>query len=126
MLWIMPQTAQLLQSSKAHLFLLDMCAFGSEHMKSTTFACSHVCFSGMVRKCPGLTLDHVHVPFQGTVLINGREVFRTKLAQVYPDELCKLFACQWLRWLLDAHLRSWGRVQSYIPLAQLLEGLAKQ
>ena len=92
MLWIMPQTIQLIQDSKAFIFPLDMCAFGSEHRKPTTFACSHACLAGIVRCCPGISSTHVHVPLQGTVVINGVEVFRTKLAQVYPQELCQLFA----------------------------------
>jgi hypothetical protein len=94
MLWIMPQTIALLGLRNSFLFTLDMCAFGSEHMKPTTFASSHACLQGMVRKCPGLSLNHVHIPLQGTVMVNGEEVFRTKLAQVYPEELCNLFASQ--------------------------------
>ena len=97
MLWIMPQTVQHMQVFVAFMYLLDMCTFGSEHMKPTTFACSDNCFQSIVRLCPGLSNDHIHVPLKGTVLVNGKEVFRTKLAQVYPDELCDLYAQQTLQ-----------------------------
>ena len=50
MLWIMPQTVQHTDKHSAKVFKLDMCAFGSEHMKPTTFACSHSCLAGIVRK----------------------------------------------------------------------------
>ena len=97
MLWMMPQTIELIKIANAHLFSLDMCAFGSEHMKPTTFACSHCCREGIVRRCPGSSLTHVHVPLKGTVVVDGVEIFRTKLAQVYPDELCNLYAVHAVR-----------------------------
>ena len=35
---------------------------------------------------------HVHEPLVGTVLIANEQVFKTKLAQVYPPALCRAWA----------------------------------
>ena len=92
MLWLMPQVLLFIAQHPHVRSQLDMCQFGKESKKPTVFLASGAFLAQIVRQCSGETVDHVHVPLKGTVSINGKETFRTKLAQVYPHELCELYA----------------------------------
>ena len=42
--------------------------------------------------CPGKSATHVHEALSGTVVVDGKEILRTKLSQVYPHQLCEAYA----------------------------------
>ena len=88
MMWLMPAMVAFVITFQALKFELHMCAYGSKHMKPTLFVTSWAALEAIVRTCPGKTATHVHEPLKGKVKHEGRWVYRTKLAQVYPHELC--------------------------------------
>ena len=77
--------------SKVHF---DMCEYGMKdrvsgkpHKKSTSFLgnLGESIMQGFVRKCSG---SHDHQTLEGKVVVDGKWVNRTRLAQEYPEELC--------------------------------------
>ena len=85
MLWIMPQTEQFCNEVQPIRVEFHMCAFGAQSMKPTLLLCSDNAFCGLARTCPGCSSKHKHVELQGWKWVNGKKVYLTKLAQVYPD-----------------------------------------
>ena len=81
MLWLMPQVLLFIAQHPHVRNQLDMCQFGGDSKKPTVFLASGAFLAQISRQCPGETSDHVHVPLKGTVWIDGKEIFRTKLAQ---------------------------------------------
>ena len=75
----------------AQMFKLDMCRFGSPHKKPTAVL-SNVDLREMALLCDQAERPHLHEPLVGTVLHEGQKVFKTRLAQVYPSALCKVWA----------------------------------
>ena len=72
----------------------DMCEYGMKdrvsgkpHKKATSFLGNlrESIMQGFVRKCSG---SHDHQTLEGKVKVDGEWVNRTRLAQVYPEELC--------------------------------------
>ena len=86
-IWVMPPILELAQEPQVQTITLDMCRFGSPHKKPTSIMAT---FSteGLAKLCNLADDPHQHEPLVGTVVIHGKKVFRTKLAQVYPDKLC--------------------------------------
>ena len=91
LLWQVPAIRSLLRRARAWLVELDQCMFGAPSMKPTTLLVSHACLLALTVRCDG---SHVHEVLKGKVWSEffQKLVFRTKLAQVYPDQLCQRFA----------------------------------
>ena len=70
---------------------LDMCRFGSPHKKPTSIM-ADFSLQALAKTCNMADQPHQHEPLVGTIVINGKKIFRTKLAQVYPDKLCTEWA----------------------------------
>ena len=91
MLWLMPQVKEFSSRRAPSSYVLDMCAYSGVHKKPTLFLASSPFLNGFARLCPGVAPNHPHEPLKGTVFLNGQTIFRTKLAQVYSDELCEAY-----------------------------------
>ena len=68
-----------------------MCRFGSAHLKPTALLSSKD-LSVLALRCDKALRPHVHEPLTGFVLIGGKKVFKTRVAQVYPTQLCLAWA----------------------------------
>ena len=81
----------LLRICRAFLVSFDQCEFGAPSVKPTTLLVSHQVFTRLERRCTG---GHQHVRLHGKVWSSffQKEVFRTKLAQVYPARMCSAMA----------------------------------
>jgi len=90
-LWRMPPVQALSALPRVKQFLLDMCRFGAPHKKPTALL-SSADLSPLALECDMAVRPHVHEPLVGTVLIANEQVFKTKLAQVYPPALCRAWA----------------------------------
>ena len=90
-LWIMPPMLDLIQKCKAVRVELDMCRFGSPHMKPTAIVGTFK-LSALALRCDRDRRPHGHDPLTGTVVVNGKKMFKTRLAQVYPTQLCNHWA----------------------------------
>ena len=90
-LWDLPTLRALAQPGKARRFELDMCRFGSAHLKPTALLSSKD-LSVLALRCDKALRPHVHEPLTGFVLIGGKKVFKTRVAQVYPTQLCLAWA----------------------------------
>lgn len=88
-LWAMPPIRELASSS--HRIELDMCRFGSPHMKPTALLTTAE-LQPLAQRCDRSVRPHHHDPLIGTELVQGRRQFKTKRAQVYPHELCRQWA----------------------------------
>jgi hypothetical protein len=91
LLWQCPEIAQLQKASSAVLLTLDMCMFGAGHKKPTSFLCSSEGFAALAKRCQG---NHTHEELSGMVVdpVSGKKIWKTKLAQVYPQQLCQEYA----------------------------------
>ena len=78
---------------RAHIFEVDFdqCMWGAPSMKPTRLACSHEMLSILRVRCDGC---HPHIKLKGQVWSTQfkRWVFRTKLAQEYPWQMCQAMA----------------------------------
>ena len=90
-MWDMPNMRQLQNALKPSFVTFDMCRFGSSHLKPTTIW-SSFCLQALALRCDKAVRPHEHVPLHGTIVINGKKTFKTRLAQVYPSQLCDLWA----------------------------------
>lgn len=90
-LWRMPPVQALAALPGVKQFLLDMCRFGAPHKKPTALL-SSADLSPLALECDMAVRPHVHEPLVGTVMIANEQVFKTKLAQVYPPALCRAWA----------------------------------
>ena len=107
-IWVMPPILDLAQLPTVQKITLDMCRFGSVHKKPTSIMAA-MDLHELARSCDMVARPHEHEPLVGMVAINGQKVFRTKLAQVYPAELC------------DAWAAVVAAVRSHDPLAATFE-----
>ena len=107
-IWVMPPILDLAQLPTVQKITLDMCRFGSVHKKPTSIMAA-MDLHELARSCDMVARPHEHEPLVGMVTINGQKVFRTKLAQVYPAELC------------DAWAAVVAAVRSHDPLAATFE-----
>ena len=91
LIWQTPAIHQLMELARAWFIDFDQCAFGAPSVKPTRLLVSHESFVALRLRCPR---NHTHVQLKGKVWSDffGRWVFRTKLAQVYPDRLCQAMA----------------------------------
>eukprot|EP00435_Cladocopium_sp_Y103_P009415 s1300_g2.t1 len=87
LLWFMPPMQELAQLPGAKMVTLDMCRFGSAHKKPTSLLAS-LDLSALAQLCDMAERPHQHEPLVGTIVLDGKQVFRTRLAQVYPEALC--------------------------------------
>ena len=71
---------------------MDLCAYGAPSMKPTQFMVSGVFLSELGLLCPGCSDARKHVQLKGKVMINGKWIYKTKLAQVCPARLCDTYA----------------------------------
>ena len=92
MLRIMPQTLSFIKLFEPCVVVLDLCSYGSESQKPTKFLASDPKFNVLAASCPGIGPSHVHVKLEGKVLHEGKWVYRTKRAQVYPLALRSKYA----------------------------------
>ena len=88
LIWQTPAMRQLTQLARAFMVDLGQCYFGAPSVKPTRLLVSHQAFHTLCHRCPK---THQHVQLKGKVLSDffGRWVYRTKLAQVYPQPLCE-------------------------------------
>ena len=105
-LWAMPPVVELAALPTAKMFRLDMCRFGSPHKKPTAVL-SNVDLREMALLCDQAERPHSHEPLVGTVLHEGQQVFKTRLAQsTHP--LCAAFGQRrspqqaWIFWRLHS------------------------
>ena len=92
LIWETDQFKFLFQHSRAFFVDFDQCAFGAPSMKPTRMMITHERLAQCLqRNCPK---NHRHEVLKGKVFSAqfGRVVYRTKLAQVYPWEMCVVFA----------------------------------
>ena len=95
LIWDTPLMNSLLSSTRAFISDFDQCAFGAPSMKPTRMMVTHQLLQkALIRHCPGRSAQHHHVVLKGRVFSQqfGRVVYRTKLAQVYPLQLCEVIA----------------------------------
>ena len=90
-LWAMPPVRALAARAGVNRFILDMCRFQSKHKKPTALL-SDCDLSSLALTCDKEVRPHVHEPLVGMVISNGKKIFKTKLAQVYPPLLCQAWA----------------------------------
>ena len=92
LLWQTKLIKQLLLRARAFFVDFDQCAFGAPSVKPTRLMLSNQRMAaGLARKCPG---NHAHEVLKGKVWSDqfGKWVYRTKLAQVYPYNMCSQMA----------------------------------
>ena len=91
LLWKTPPLQAFAKAHRAKLVDFDQCMFGAPSVKPTRLMVSHSALAVLQRRCQG---GHKHVRLTGKVWSDFFHawVFRTKLAQVYPDDLCQQFA----------------------------------
>ena len=109
MLWLMPQIVDFVVHWCPVFAEVHMCQYGSKHKKPTSFMHAPDFLAGLSRSCPGSTALHVHEELSGKVqLADGSWIYKTKLAQVYPEALCDQFAqcCAPIKAELLAHSAS--------------------
>ena len=92
LLWLMPQVKAFCQRLSPLRIELHMCAYSSLHCKPTSFLTSARCLALIGKLCPGKSATHVHEALSGTVVVDGKQIYKTKLAQVYPHQLCEAYA----------------------------------
>ena len=93
MFWLMPQWKAFCIRFSPSRIELHICAYGSPHVKPTLFlTTAGPVLSQIGKLCPGRSPTHLHEALTGTVVIDGKQVCKTKLAQVYPHQLCKAYA----------------------------------
>ena len=95
LIWETPSFKFLLMATRAFFVDFDQCAFGASSMKPTRVMGSHQLLQpALARSCPGKSATHQHEVLKGKVFSEqfGRVVFRTKLAQVYPVDMCVAIA----------------------------------
>ena len=90
-LWDMPPVRALAARAGVGRFILDMCRFQSKHKKPTALL-SDCDLSALALACDLDVQPHVHEPLVGMVMSQGKKIFKTKLAQVYPPLLCQAWA----------------------------------
>ena len=92
LIWETPSMKQLIWNARAWWVDLDQCAFGAPSRKPTRLILSNQRMQRSLHKtCPG---NHVHEVLKGKVYSEQfkKVVYRTKLAQEYPWELCRTMA----------------------------------
>ena len=94
-LWQMPPVKQLCAQGAIRLEL-DMCRFGSDHLKPTAIVATAPLHT-LAQRCDHPTRPHHHDPLVGFEMVNGKKQFKTKRAQVYPVELCFQWATAFTR-----------------------------
>ena len=90
-LWQVPAMISLSQLEGVQRFELDMCRFGSPHMKPTALLSSQD-LSTLALRCDKSVRPHQHEPLVGKIKRDGKWIYKTRLAQVYPLELCNKWA----------------------------------
>lgn len=90
-LWKTPAMIKLVKDCGARRFELDMCRYGSPHMKPTAIV-GTVDLAPLALRCDSRINPHKHEPLVGVVMVDGKKVFKTKAAQVYPQALCAKWA----------------------------------
>eukprot|EP00435_Cladocopium_sp_Y103_P055182 s631_g18.t1 len=90
-LWHMPPMLALMALPRFSWIQLDMCRFGAPHKKPTALL-SSADLHALALECDMAVRPHVHEPLVGTVLLDNKKVYKTKLAQVYPAALCAAWA----------------------------------
>jgi len=94
LLWKMPAMLNLKVKLDPTEVAFDQCQFGTLCKKPTVLWSSLACLVVLARACPGVSGSHHHVQLKGKVWSakHNRMVWRTKLAQVYPEALCSEWA----------------------------------
>ena len=128
-LWKLPGMTALCKFDTVARFELDMCRFGSPHMKPTAILSSQDLHS-LALRCDKEVRPHHHEPLVGKVLVDGKWIYKTRLAQVYPPALCDqwaqaILACDdplqlTFSWALDptSRKRPAGQAIDWVPHKQ--------
>ena len=87
LLWQVPAFVHLARIARMFMVDFDQCNFGAPSRKPTRLAVTHQCFSDLEGSCRG---GHSHIVLKGKVWSDRHQrwVFRAKLAQEYPWQLC--------------------------------------
>ena len=83
-LWLMPPMIELVRRCRAKRIELDMCRFGSPHMKPTAIVGTFKLVA-LALRCDRDRRPHQHDPLSGTVMVNGRKVFKKKTGTGLPS-----------------------------------------
>ncbi len=91
LLWVTPPLLDLIKNCRAFPVDFDQCEFGAPSKKPTRLVVTHCSFLAVQRLCQG---GHNHVRLKGKVWSDqfNKWVYRTKLAQEYPWQLCQAMA----------------------------------
>ena len=100
---------------------LHMCAYSSPHRKLTSFLTTAKCLARIGKLCPGKSATHLHEALSGTVVIDGNQICKTKLAQVYPHQLCEAYssAASSVNWLYHPQFSDLARTAWLVNTRQL-------
>lgn len=88
-LWLMPPIAALCEQAGVRRYELDVCQFGSPHMKPTAIV-PNMDLQAIALRCDKAVRPHDHAPLVGKVKKNNKWIYRAKLAQVYPAQAVQL------------------------------------
>ena len=92
-LWDMPCMIEVKSSLHPAIVTFDMCRFGSKHLKPTTVWSSFE-MADLALRCDKDVRPHQREQLKGFTVVNGKKIFKTRLAQVYPVRLCAVWAQQ--------------------------------
>lgn len=94
LMWLDPAMIELAELCGAIEVVVELCSYGSSSLKPTKFLCTDPTLVQLFRLCPGESCSHKHVTLKGLQWHPRlrRWVHRTKLAQVYPLQLCVRYA----------------------------------
>lgn len=124
LLWSMPPMEVLAGLPGVQRFVLDMCRFGAPHKKPTALL-SSANLQVLALECDMAVRPHFHEPLVGTVIVDNKPVYKTKLAQVYPEALCHAWAAAIASCEVDPLAATFGMVTAPAdrkrPLGQALQ-----
>ena len=91
--WICPPMPTLLRRRCISQHVVEYCRFGMPWRKSTRFVAYLVCLDALdKRRCAGRVCVRTDLPHLQLCGTNELGVFRTKVAELHPHNLCRLIA----------------------------------
>jgi hypothetical protein len=83
----------LIKFTAAFWIYVDFCMYGSKYRKPTAILTTALCLDLLGRECDP-QLKHKHLVLKGMIWcpVLNAQIFRTKLAQIYPPQFCSAFA----------------------------------
>ena len=87
--WVTKQMKNLLRSSRAEEGRFDFCQYGKPWRKATKIVGTVPGLEAASRKCTGKVCSRTALPHVKLEGRNAHGVFWTKIAEPYPEKLCK-------------------------------------